>query len=186
MKKITFVLLAFLLFLTLVSCTQTTPPEVIDNNTEQTENVVKNPTCEEIVLSVADALSLVASDFDYYNFTEEDKKLDDMVISYFYGDMESMEDPDFSNAVDYYIMVPVTTVATEVGVFKLDDPSAAEKMIGYFSNRAYARETTFAPYNEAESLKAKNALTGSYGNYVWYIMTDNNLEAEAKVLEAIK
>ena len=183
MKRLTFILLAIITVLALASCDNTVPQ---NDNPDNVEIVVKNPACAEIAASVIESFNINTDDFDYYSFDEEEKKLDEMIISLFYGDVESLEAPDFSYVSDYYLLVPVTTAATEIGIFKVDDTENADEMKEYFSNRASARATTFAPYNEEESKKAQNVQIASEGNYIWYIMTDNNLEIEAKILEAVK
>lgn len=186
MKRITLILLSLLTTFIFVSCNNATPPA--NDNQEQNVQEVrkKNPACAEIASSIIDSFSINVDEFDYYNFGEEEKKLDEMVISLFYGDMESGETPDFSHVTDYYVLIPVTTAATEIGVFKVNDAQNTKAMKQYFKNRASSRATTFAPYDEVESQKAKNVLISAYDEYVWYIITDINQDIEAKILEAVR
>lgn len=177
MKRFTFILLAILSLSLLISCNNTEP---------QQEAAPKNPACAEIAADIIESFSVNTDDFDSFSFADESARLDDATISLFYGNIEDDGDPDFSHVTDYYVLIPVTTVATEIGVFKVDDAANADSLKAYFSNRSTARANTFAPYNEAESVKARNALIGSEGCYVWYIITDTNREIEAKILEAVK
>lgn len=188
MKRFTLILLAVLSF-TMFACNNTEPQDEIDPKTpaySEDENVAKNPACAEIASTVVESFSVNTEDFDYFNFADENARLDDGTISLFYGNIEDENDPDFSHVTDYYLLIPVTTVATEIGIFKVDDAANAEALKQYFSNRTDARATTFAPYNETESIKARNALISSEGCYVWYLVTDSNREIEAKILEMIK
>lgn len=189
MKRFTLILLAILSF-SLFACNNTEPQEEIgDSKTpaySEDETVTKNPACAEIASAVVENFSINTEDFDFFDFADENARLDESTISLFYGNIEEENDPDFSHITDYYLLIPVTTAATEIGIFKVDDVANADALKQYFANRSSARATTFAPYNEAESIKARNALISSDGCYVWYIMTDNNREIEAKILETIK
>lgn len=188
MKRITIILLTIITVLTLLSCSNTILQNDIESNNtpSTTEKAVNNPACADIAASLIESFDINADEFDYYNHSQADKQLDEMVISLFYGDAESLDEPDFSHVTDYYLLVPITTAATEIGIFKVDDTANIDVMKQYFSNRAYARATTFAPYDEEESKKAQSVQIASHENYVWYIMTDSNFEIEAKILDIIK
>lgn len=189
MKKLMFISVLLLSLALLISCTQTAP---VENNTGYGDNTISfdefkiSPTCSVIASEIISRFSINTNDFDTFDYFVEDKRLDEGTISYFYSGQDFTEEPDFSHVTDYFLLIPVTTSATEIGILKLDDASSAETMKGYFANRAASRATTFAPYNEAESAKAHNALISSQGKYVWYIMTDNNTDIENTILEMIK
>lgn len=191
MKKLTLISALLLSLLLLVSCTSTESTPV-EESTEYGDNTVsfddlnKLPSCGEIASEIMTKFAISAEDFDAFDHSVEESRLDEGTISYFYSGQDFTEAPDFSHVTDYFLLVPVTTAATEIGIFKLDDEAAADTMKGYFANRAAARASTFAPYNEAESAKARDALISSEGSYVWYIMTDSNEDIEATILEMIK
>jgi len=189
MKKSILISVLLLSLTMLFSCTQNAhieeAPEYGDNTVSFDE--LKAPvTCGEIVSEIVTKFSVNTEDFDTFDYSVEESRLDEGTISYFYSGQDFTVSPDFSHVTDYCLLVPVTTAATEIGIFKLDDASAAEEMKGYFANRAAARASTFAPYNEAESEKARDALISSDGSYVWYIMTDTNSDIESTILEMIK
>ena len=189
MKHLLFVLITIPVLLILIACTQTTMDEnqeATGDNTISFEEVVSaDVSCAEIAAEIISKFEINAEDFDVFDHSVEEARLDQGTISYFYGGQDITEEPDFSHVTDYYILVPVTTAATEIGIFKLDDTADAGAMMEYFKNRSAARASTFAPYNEAESAKARDALISSDGEYVWYIMTDKNLEIEGTIKEMI-
>lgn len=189
MKKLTVISVLILSLALLISCahekTVEGPAEYGDNSVSFDELKV-SPPCNEIATKIISDFSINTDDFDTFNHSIEEKKLDEGTISYFYSGQDFTSEPDFSHVTDYYLLVPITTSATEIGIFKLDDASAAETIKSYFANRAAARASTFAPYDEAESAKATNALISGHGNYVWYIMADENTDIENTILEMIK
>ena len=191
MKKITLITTLLLSLFLLISCTEKAPVEnntenPVGDNTISFDEIKSEPTCAEIAAEIIKKFSINTDDFDTFDYSVEESRLDQGTISYFYSGQDFTVEPDFANVTDYYVLIPITTVATEIGIFKLDDPAAAEAMKGYFSNRSAARASTFAPYDEAESAKARDALISSDGNYVWYIMTDANLDIEGTITDMIK
>ena len=177
MKRILIALIAVISIFAVVSCNNDTPQ--IDSYEKKT------PTCQEIMTSVIESFSINTDEFDYFNYAEEEKRLDEMSMTIFYGNMESGQAPDFSHVKDYYILTPVTTTATEIGVFKLDSAENTQYIKDCFESRADTRATIFAAYNEAEAKKAQNVVISSYDEYVWYVMTDNNEEINSKIVEQV-
>ena len=177
MKRTLLAFIAILSIFAVVSCNNDTPQ--IDSYEKKT------PTCQEIMASVIESFSINTDEFDYFSYAEEEKRLDEMSTALFYGDMESGQAPDFSHVADYYILTPVTTTATEIGVFKLDSAQNTEYIKKCFETRANTRATIFAAYNEAEAKKAQNALISMYEEYVWYIITDNNEDINSKIVEKV-
>ncbi|MBQ9940187.1 MAG: DUF4358 domain-containing protein [Clostridia bacterium] len=184
MKQLSLVFISILLIFFLFSCKSDGINQIVteNNNIQQEVNV---PCCS-IMAEIVSKFDFSTDDFDAFDSTSPDTVLDTSTISYFYGGQDITDEPDFSHVTDYCLIVPITTAATEIGIFKLDDPSFAEQMSGYFNNRASARASTFAPYNQAESDKARNVLISGNGEYVWYIMTDTNNEIQSAILEMIK
>lgn len=183
MKKLALFLLTVVTVIALVSCTPNTSSQD-DQNDANNMQIAKNPGCSQILDKVIEELSVNTEDFEIYNFADQEHSLDQSTISLFYGDLES--EPDFSNVTDYCLMVPVTTTATEIGVFKVENQSDANQFEKYFSNRTNSRATTFANYNQAEAQKANDAVISHYGQYVWYIVTDTNDQVQEIILQQVK
>ncbi|MEA4833095.1 hypothetical protein SDC9_147234 [bioreactor metagenome] len=114
------------------------------------------------------------------------------LISIFYGDLEN-NIPDMSLFSDYAMSVPGGEAsANEVGIFKIAATDASafdttkQTTEAFMKLRAKNVSDIFRGYDEASMKKADNALIGSFGNYVYYIMSDNNAEIESIIKSQIE
>ena len=156
MKK--WIVVLFFVLFALVSCGQ---PEAADINID---TVVGDITAKY-------ALN------DGFLFTSSSDKLgeyldEDLILGY-YGDAADV--PDFSKIASYcvYIDESDVDVYTDVGIFKMADPTYAETFVEYLRARIDDKiaEAVMYPTRDIPTLEA--SVFTVYGDYVYYVCAEN-------------
>ena len=187
MKKAIFILLAFLLLLSMVACGNTNPSEILpivesessqqttstesNSSTEQDKTTeIESPAVEPLEMEEVyqNILTSINAGDDFIMFPESNPN----IIEELYEGLSGIE----LNQSVFYIH-PITGFACEIMVANEDDLQA---VIDIFEGRiALGTNETF--YAETAALWKTNAQVQSFGNYVCMIALPNGYEIPEKV-----
>ena len=159
MKKL--IALALSLSALLVSCggTGDTAQTPVSINVDETVNAIVTN------YSLTDGFVFTSSSAEIGEYLD-----DDMILGY-YGD--AVDVPDFTKISEYcvYIDESDADVYTDVGIFKMADPSYAETFVQYLRVRVSDKiaEADQYPTRDVPTLEA--AVFETYGDYVYYVVS---------------
>lgn len=156
MKKIIIVTL-ILLSLVLSSCNEKT--EVKDF----TESNISIETYEKD-LTLLDALSetIVYS-------PKSENSLDKDYFDYYFGNGDL-----FDSVSDYVYFTSATTSVCETGVFKVKNEDTKNALLSAFETRKENLISTYENYSPEDVETAKNMISGSFDDVVWFVITKDN------------
>ncbi|MBQ8869251.1 MAG: DUF4358 domain-containing protein [Oscillospiraceae bacterium] len=120
--------------------------------------------------ATADVAAVIS---DSTEFTELIALTDDNIVRRYYGiDLESIE--------EYEALVCSSGAeADEIAVFKMKDKEDVEDMLDVIRERKQELYDSFVDYVPGEINKINNAVIGSNGNYVYFIVSGDNSAAKA-------
>ena len=115
--------------------------------------------------------------------TELGEYLDPDLIQSYYGDAVSV--PDFDKVSDYCVYIDESNgkVLTDVGAFRLSDPSYADTLMQYLQARIDKKIANAANYPDIDVAMLKKAVVAKAGDCVWYTVGYDS-DAIAKELKA--
>lgn len=166
MKKIIAVTL-ILLSLLLVSC-----------NKEEEKPQDSSITVSEVSpVSFTEELSTldVLSETILYT-PDSENPLDEDYFDYYFGDKELL-----SKVSDYAFYTSATTAVSEVGIFKVKDSEAKEKLLSAFETRKNNLISTYENYSPEDVEVASQMITGSFDDIVWFAATRDNGSIKAVI-----
>ena len=119
--------------------------------------------------ATADVAAIIS---DSAEFTELIALTDDNIGPRYYGiDLEAIE--------EYEVLVCSSgALADEVAVFKMKDREDVEDMLDVVRERKQDLYDRFVDYVPEEINKINNAVIGSNGNYVYFVVSSNNSAAK--------
>ena len=119
--------------------------------------------------ATADVAAIIS---DSTEFTELIALTDDNIGPRYYGiDLEAIE--------EYEVLVCSSgALADEVAVFKMKDKEDVEDMLDVVRERKQDLYDRFVDYVPEEINKINNAVIGSNGNYVYFVVSGNNSAAK--------
>ena len=119
--------------------------------------------------ATADVAAIIS---DSAEFTELIALTDDNIGPRYYGiDLEAIE--------EYEVLVCSSgALADEVAVFKMKDREDVEDMLDVVRDRKQDLYDRFVDYVPEEINKINNAVIGSNGNYVYFVVSSNNSAAK--------
>lgn len=119
--------------------------------------------------ATADVAAIIS---DSVEFTELIALTNDNIGPRYYGiDLEAIE--------EYEVLVCSSgALADEVAVFKMKDREDVEDMLDVVRDRKQDLYDRFVDYVPEEVNKINNAVIGSNGNYVYFVVSSNNSAAK--------
>lgn len=119
--------------------------------------------------ATADVAAIIS---DSVEFTELIALTDDNIGPRYYGiDLEAIE--------EYEVLVCSSgALADEVAVFKMKDKEDVEDMLDVVRERKQELYDRFVDYVPEEINKINNAVIGSKGNYVYFVVSSDNSAAK--------
>ncbi len=119
--------------------------------------------------ATADVAAIIS---DSVEFTELIALTDDNIGPRYYGiDLEAIE--------EYEVLVCSSgALADEIAVFKMKDGEDVEDMLDVVRERKQELYDRFVDYVPEEINKINNAVIGSNGNYVYFVVSSNNSAAK--------
>lgn len=118
--------------------------------------------------------------------TELGEYLDESLISSYYGD--AAEAPDFTKVESYCVYIDESdhTLLTDVGVFKMSDPSYADTFMKYLQARIDDKIDLAHTYTDIQVEKLKEAVIKKSGDYVYYTVGNDAPAVAAELADALK
>ena len=117
--------------------------------------------------------------------TELGEYLDDDLIQSYYGDASVK--PDFGKISEYCVYIDESSpyILTDVGAFRLTDPSYAEALMQFIQGRIDVRIENGARYPDIDVATLKKAVVAKAGDVVYYAVGYDSAALAAALKDAL-
>ena len=117
--------------------------------------------------------------------TELGEYLDDDLIQSYYGDASVK--PDFTKISEYCVYIDESSpyVLTDVGTFRLNDPTYADTLIQFIQGRIDVRIENGARYPDIDVATLKKAVVSKAGDVVYYAVGYDSAALAAALKDAL-
>ncbi len=117
--------------------------------------------------------------------TELGEYLDDDLIQSYYGDASVK--PDFTKISEYCVYIDESSpyILTDVGAFRLTDPSYADTLMKFIQGRIDVRIENGARYPDIDVATLKKAVVAKVGDVVYYAVGYDSAALAAALKDAL-
>ena len=183
MKKTLCLLFAFLMLASVSACAKDAPSNAgSDASAAETKEPV---ILDALIIGLTTQYEMTDGFVFSSSSTELGEYLDDDLIQSYYGDASVK--PDFGKVSEYCVYIDESSpyILTDVGAFRLTDPSYADTFMKFIQGRIDVRIENGARYPDIDVATLKKAVVAKAGDVVYYAVGYDSAALAAALKDAL-